>query len=104
MSLNLPRFIALCGYAGAGKSEVQKILRADFDVLPVDDGWPLRDYAIRHMGANAARSPTECSGGAQPMIADARLLTLRIFQVSRAAFGRNALPACSNRSTTPSNA
>ena len=59
MTLNLPKYIALCGYSGAGKSEVQKILRADFDVLPVDDGWPLRDYAIRHMGATEAQVFTQ---------------------------------------------
>lgn len=50
-AINLPRYIALCGHPTSGKSEVQKILRANFDVRPVDDGFALRDYAMRHMGA-----------------------------------------------------
>jgi hypothetical protein len=50
-TINLPKFIALCGNPTCGKSEVQKILRVDFDVRPIDDGFCLRDYAVRHMGA-----------------------------------------------------
>lgn len=55
----LPRFIALCGNPGSGKSLVQGILRADYDVAPIDDGWNLRDYAIRHMGASSADVTTQ---------------------------------------------
>ncbi len=45
------KLIALCGLPGAGKSEVQRILHASFGVVPVDDGFPMRDFAMRHLGA-----------------------------------------------------
>jgi hypothetical protein len=44
------RYIALCGNPKAGKSTVQKILQDLYDVLPVDDGLCLRDFAMRHLG------------------------------------------------------
>lgn len=43
--------IALCGNPGAGKSEVQLILARLYAAQPVDDGRPMRDFAIRHLGA-----------------------------------------------------
>lgn len=46
----LPRLIALCGNPGSGKSTVQKILCEEFSYLPVDDGYCLRDFAMRHCG------------------------------------------------------
>lgn len=42
--------IALCGAPKAGKSEVQTYLRDAYGVVPVDDGYPLRDFATRHLG------------------------------------------------------
>ena len=50
--VKLPRYIGICGHPTAGKSLVQSILRREFDVQPIDDGYNLRDYAIRHMGAS----------------------------------------------------
>lgn len=47
----MSRLIALCGAPGSGKSEVQKILHQIYNVQPIDDGWPMRDFAIRHCGA-----------------------------------------------------
>lgn len=44
-----PRLIALCGNPHAGKSEVQKLLE-DAGYNPVDDAWPVRDFAMRHFG------------------------------------------------------
>ncbi len=41
----MKRYFALCGLPGAGKSEVQKILWHDHQVIPVDDARPLRDAA-----------------------------------------------------------
>lgn len=43
--------IALCGAPGCGKSEVQRYLHQRYNIQPIDDGWPLRDFAIRHCGA-----------------------------------------------------
>lgn len=42
MRYNLPRYIAICGYPGSGKSTVQELLK-DYGVCPVDDGRVLRD-------------------------------------------------------------
>ena len=47
--MNLPKYIALCGLPGAGKSTVQEILRTEHGVYPVDDGWPLRDICVRYL-------------------------------------------------------
>ncbi len=51
MPKNLPpRVIALCGHPGSGKSTAQRLLEERFGVIPVDDGWPMRDVAIEHLG------------------------------------------------------
>jgi hypothetical protein len=47
----LPRFIALCGHPKSGKSLAQEILLTHYGVTPVDDGFVLRDLAMRHFGA-----------------------------------------------------
>lgn len=41
-SLNLPRYIAICGFPTSGKSKVQEFLQS-YGVCPVDDGRVLRD-------------------------------------------------------------
>lgn len=46
----LPRYIALCGHPKAGKSLVQEFLDEDYGYLPVDDGFAMRDFAMRHLG------------------------------------------------------
>ena len=43
--------VALCGHPTSGKTEVQKILAKTWGIEPVDDGYCLRDFAMRHMGA-----------------------------------------------------
>lgn len=47
----LPRYIALCGNPKSGKSLAQEILQKNYDVTPVDDGFILRDTAMRYFGA-----------------------------------------------------
>ncbi|MBO6509168.1 MAG: hypothetical protein JJ979_11950 [Roseibium sp.] len=47
---SLPRLIAIVGIPQSGKSEVQKILHKDYGVQPVDDGHPLRQFAMDHFG------------------------------------------------------
>lgn len=47
---NTPRLICLVGNPQAGKTLVQEILQRDYGVIPVDDGHPLRDFAMRHFG------------------------------------------------------
>lgn len=46
------KLIALCGAPGAGKTTVQQYLISAHGVLPVDDGEPMRDFAVRHAGLN----------------------------------------------------
>jgi len=48
--MKLPKYIALCGLPGSGKSTVQEILRVNHGVYPVDDGFPLRDICVRYLG------------------------------------------------------
>jgi hypothetical protein len=47
----LPRYIAICGNPKSGKSLLQEILLRNYCVQPVDDGFVLRDTAMRHFGA-----------------------------------------------------
>lgn len=47
----LPRYIAICGNPKSGKSLVQEIMLANYGIQPVDDGFVLRDTAMRHFGA-----------------------------------------------------
>lgn len=44
------KLIALCGAPGAGKTEIQKYLTERFEVAANDDGLPMRDFAMRHLG------------------------------------------------------
>lgn len=46
----LPKIIALCGRPKSGKSEVAEMLERDYGYLVVDDGYPMRDFAVRHFG------------------------------------------------------
>jgi hypothetical protein len=45
-----PRYIALCGNPRAGKSLVQTILRELYNTQPVDDGMPMREFAVNNLG------------------------------------------------------
>lgn len=47
--MKIPHLIAICGYPGSGKSEIQTIL-TEIGVHCVDDGYPMRKFAITHLG------------------------------------------------------
>lgn len=47
----MTRLIALCGYPRCGKTLLADMIVLRYGAKLVDDGWPLRDFAIRHMGA-----------------------------------------------------
>lgn len=48
--MTLPRFIALCGNPKSGKSLAQEILKELYGTAPVDDGAPLREFAMQNLG------------------------------------------------------
>lgn len=53
------KLIALCGAPKAGKSEVQSYLKDRWGVTPIDDGFPLRDFAHSHLGLGWADVTTQ---------------------------------------------
>jgi len=46
----VPRYIALCGNPKSGKTEVQNILKESYGTHPIDDGFPLREFAVNNLG------------------------------------------------------
>lgn len=82
----MTKLIALCGAPGAGKTEVQAYLSKHYGVIPVDDGHPLRDFAMRHLGLTHADVSTQ-DGKA----------SLRAFPGGRHMFVREALGELGNR-------
>lgn len=71
-----PRLICFCGHPGAGKSEAQKILEERHGVVPIDDGWPMRDFAMRHLGLTLQDVTTQ-EGKAQTILFAGRSFTVR---------------------------
>lgn len=57
--MNLPPIIAIQGYPKAGKSTVQKILADLYDVVPLDDGLPLREIAVSYLGLSHDQVTTQ---------------------------------------------
>ena len=96
----------ICGHPGAGKSEVQRILRAPHGYEAADEDWPLRDFAIRHFGmsrhdvssqAGKARW-TSVTGGARIQNRD---VLGRIGNALEQAFGEQILPWLAVQSLDP---
>lgn len=48
--MTAPRLVVLVGWPKAGKTTAAEILADHFGYTIADDGFPLRDFAIRHMG------------------------------------------------------
>ena len=48
-TINRQMLIALCGHPKSGKSEVQRFLQ-EYGVKPIDDGRPLRRFAMENLG------------------------------------------------------
>lgn len=57
--MNLPPIIAICGYPQSGKSTVQKILADLYGIVPLDDGLPLREIAMRYLGLTEHQVTTQ---------------------------------------------
>ena len=71
------RLIALCGAPGAGKTEVQNYLRDTYGVLPVDDGHPLRDFAMRHLGLSKWHVSTQEGKASMVFLPGGKTMTVR---------------------------
>lgn len=46
----IPHIIAICGLPGSGKTTTQNLLEKHYGVIPIDDGKPMRDFCIQHLG------------------------------------------------------
>src|SRR5262249_32968518 len=57
--MKLPHLIALSGHPKSGKSLVQDYLRDEYGVVPVDDGRPMRQFAIQFLGLSEADCYTQ---------------------------------------------
>lgn len=90
--------IALCGAPLCGKSEVQRVLHQRFNVQPIDDGWPLRDFAIRHCGARILDVVTQAGKAQVFEFPGGKRMVMREFlgefgNAVEAILGPDAIPA-----------
>lgn len=97
--------IALCGAPGSGKSEVQAILHRRFDFLPIDDGMPLRDFAMRFCGARLLDVNTQAGKAAEFAFPGGARMTMREFlgkfgNAIEAILGPDAIPEMAIRQTS----
>ena len=103
--MTLPRLIGICGHPGAGKSEVQRILRAPHGYEAADDGWPLRDIAIRHFGLSMEDVSTQRGKDRWSSVTGARIqnrdILGRIGNALESAFGDQILPWLAVQSLDP---
>jgi hypothetical protein len=96
-----PKLIAFCGHPKAGKTEAQKILEERYGAIPIDDGWPMRDFAIRHLGLTIDDVTTQ-EGKAQTIIFAGKSFTVRWFlgelgNALEALLGADAIPLMAAR-------
>lgn len=94
----MSQLIALCGTPGSGKSEVQRILHQRYNVQPIDDGWPLRDFAMRHCGAKLLDVNTQAGKAQVWEFPGGRRMKMREFlgefgKAIEALLGPDAIPA-----------
>lgn len=94
----MSKLIVLCGAPGSGKSEVQRILHQRFNVQPVDDGWPMRDFAVRHCGARLLDVETQAGKAQSYTFPGGNIMSMREFlgQMGNAIeriLGDDAIPA-----------
>lgn len=91
----LPRLIALCGHPKSGKTEVQRFL-ISLGYNPVDDGWPMRDFAIRHLGLSPHQVQTQ-EGKAEHVTVAGKVFQVRdilgqLGNQLEAMFGADGIP------------
>lgn len=98
--------IALCGNLTPGKTEVQNILARRFKFEPIDDGWPLRDFAVRHLGASIDDVTTQAGKATLVTLPGRRTMLWREFlgefgNAIEALLGSHAIPEMAIRRTEP---
>lgn len=71
-----PRFIALCGNPGSGKTTAAKLISELFDHFPVDDGLPLRQIAMSYLGLTEGQVFTQ-AGKLEEVTLNGRIWTVR---------------------------
>lgn len=94
--MSFPPIIAICGYPKAGKSTVQKILADLYDVVPLDDGLPLREIAMSYLGLTHEQVTTQ-EGKAETVMLNGTPWIVRdvLGQIGNAMeekFGGNVIP------------
>jgi hypothetical protein len=104
-----PALIALCGAPGCGKSEVQSFLFKRWSVEAVDDGFPMRDFAMRHCGARLLDVVTQAGKAQVWEFPGGERLEMRQFlgrmgNAIEAILGAGAIPAMALNSTKRSKA
>lgn len=72
------KLIALCGAPGSGKTEVQEYLRTQYCVRAVDDGHPLRDFAMAHLGLSKWHVTTQEGKASTVTLPGGRVAEVRI--------------------------
>lgn len=75
---NGPKIIGFCGHPGAGKTEAQRILEKRYGAQAIDDGWPMRDFGIRHLGLSVEDVTTQ-EGKAKTVLFAGKAFSVRWF-------------------------
>ncbi|GLQ53578.1 hypothetical protein [Devosia nitrariae] len=103
--MEFPRLIGICGHPGSGKSEVQRILQSAFGYEPADDGWPLRDIAIRHFGLSLDDVTTQAGKCRWTSVTGSRMqhrdILGRLGNALEHAFGHQIMPWLACQSLDP---
>lgn len=101
----MPKIVALCGWPGSGKTTAQEILVERYGAIAIDDGWPLRDFAMRHLGLSLEDVTTQ-AGKAKTIEFAGQSFTVRWFlgefgKQLEALLGKNAIAELSARLLEP---
>lgn len=94
--MNKPLLVALCGVPKSGKSEIQKILCEEFNILIQDDGWILRDFGMQLFGLTLEDVTTQ-AGKMREIEIDGKMRTVRwmlgeLGNSLEAKFGEHVIP------------
>lgn len=103
--MKLPHIIAICGHPGSGKTEVQKFLREEYGVIPVDDAEPLRRFAMDNLGMSFHDVATQQGKNGTTEILDMKWVNRTVLGMFGAAleelFGDDIMPWMATRTLDP---